>query len=128
MYLGYTVAESTASVEPVIYDEPVKTTYVPEGYFEAGLVVGVRIVTKTFTKEGVAAKTEIDVRMFKPGEVEHMFWEVEGKPRTRVRVERDDSAHATAGNLFNRIPDIIAAPPGIVPVYQLGPLKSTCLV
>jgi 4-hydroxy-tetrahydrodipicolinate reductase len=66
--------------------------------------------------------------MFKPGEVEHMFWEVEGKPRTRVRVERDDSAHATAGNLFNRIPDIIAAPPGIVPVYQLGPLKSTCLV
>ena len=45
----------------------------------------------------------------------------EGTPRNRMRVERLDSAEATAGNLFNRIPDIIAAPPGIVPVTELGP-------
>jgi 4-hydroxy-tetrahydrodipicolinate reductase len=49
-------------------------------------------------------------------------------PHTRVRVERDDSAHATAANLFNRIPDIIAAPPGIQPVYRLGPLKTTAVI
>jgi 4-hydroxy-tetrahydrodipicolinate reductase len=40
-------------------------------------------------------------------------------------VERLDSAHATAANLFNRLPDIIAAPPGIQLVSQMGPLKST---
>ena len=57
--------------------------------------------------------------------VEHMTWEVQGTPRNRVRVERLDSAQATAGNLFNRIPDIIAAPPGIVPVTELGPLISS---
>ena len=54
-----------------------------------------------------------------------MFWEVDGMPHTRVRVERDDSAHATASNLFNRSPDVIAAPPGIVLVSQLGPMKHT---
>jgi 4-hydroxy-tetrahydrodipicolinate reductase len=123
--LGYTILESTATVEPVVYDVPVKTWYVPEGYFAAGLCMGVRILTKTTTTEGVIGTAQVDSRMFKPGEVEHMYWQVEGKPRTRTRVERLDSALATAGNLFNRIPDIIAAPPGIVLVSQMGPLKPT---
>lgn len=123
--LGYTIIESTAKIEPVIYDVPVKTWYVPEGYFEAGLCMGVRFICKTTTVEGVVGTGMIEQRMFLPGDVEHMYWEVEGTPRTRTRVERLDSAHATVGNLFNRIPDIIAARPGIVPVYEMGPLKST---
>lgn len=92
------------TVEPVVYDVPVKTNYVPEGYFEAGLVMGVRFHCETTTEEGVVGTGLVDQRMFLPGDVEHMYWEVEGKPRNRTRVERLDSAHATAGNLFNRIP------------------------
>ena len=56
-----------------------------------------------------------------------MFWSVDGLPHTRVRTEREDSAHATAACLFNRIPDVIAAPPGIVLISQMGPLKPTAL-
>lgn len=123
--LGYTIIESTATVEPVVYEERVKTWYVPEGYFEAGLCMGVSIKARTTTKEGVIGTALVDSRMPRPGEVEHMYWQVEGKPRTRTMVERLDSAHATAANLFNRIPDIIAAPPGIQLVSQMGPLKST---
>lgn len=126
--LGYTITSSTAKIEPVVFDAPVPTWLVESGSIPAGTVVGTRILTETRTQEGVSAKARIELRLFQPGEVEHMFWSVEGKPRTRVRVERDDSAHATAANLFNRVPDIIAAPPGIVPVYRLGPLKSTSLV
>lgn len=123
--LGYTIIESTAAIEPIVYDTPVETKFVPEGYFEAGLCVGVRFTTKTTTREGVVGTGLIEQRMFRPGDVEHMHWEVEGLPRSRVRVERQDSAEATAGNLFNRIPDIIDARPGIVPVYEMGPLRST---
>lgn len=123
--LGYTVIEVKARVEPVIFDVAVPTWYVPEGRFGAGTVVGARVIAEIATREGVSASATIDLRMFRPGEVEHMFWEVDGKPRTRVRVERDDSAHATAANLLNRIPDIIAASPGIQPVHRLGPLKTT---
>lgn len=112
----------------MVYDESVKTSFEAKGYIEPGLVTGVRIATETQTKEGVTGTAKVEIRLFKPGEVEHMFWEVTGMPRTRVRVERDDSAQATASNLFNRIPDIIEAPPGIVLVSQLGPLKSTALV
>jgi len=120
--LGYTVIESTAMIEPVIYDVPVESKY---GRFEPGLVMGVRFHCRTTTEEGVTGTGLVDQRLFLPGDVEHMFWEVGGLPRNRTRVERLDSAHATAGNLFNRIPDIIAARPGIVPVYEMGPLKPT---
>ena len=123
--LGYTIVESTATIEPVVYDVRVATKYVPEGYFEPGLVMGVRFRCTTTTREGVVGTGMVEQRMFLPGDVEHMYWEVEGKPRSRTRVERLDSAHATAGNLFNRIPDIIAARPGIVPVYEMGPLRPT---
>lgn len=123
--LGYTIVESTATIEPIVYDVPVQTRYVPEGYFEAGLCMGVRFHCKTTTAEGVVGTGLVEQRMFLPGDVEHMYWEVDGTPRNRTRVERLDSAHATAGNLFNRIPDIIAARAGIVPVYEMGPLKTT---
>jgi hypothetical protein len=123
--LGYTVTDVQVRVEPVVFDVPIDTWYIPEGSFPAGTVVGARVLVDVHTQEGVTASASIDLRMFRPGEVEHMFWEVDGKPRTRVRVERDDSAHATASNLFNRIPDIIAAEPGIQPVYRLGPITPT---
>jgi len=123
--LGYTVIESTAAIEPVVYDVPVESKY---GRFEPGLVMGVRFHCRTTTAEGVTGTGLVDQRLFLPGDVEHMFWEVDGTPRNRTRVERLDSAHATAGNLFNRIPDIIAARPGIVPVYEMGPLKPTARV
>jgi 4-hydroxy-tetrahydrodipicolinate reductase len=120
--LGYTILESTATIEPVVYDVPVESKY---GRFEPGLVMGVRFSCTATTAEGVTGTGLVDQRLFLPGDVEHMHWQVDGVPRNRIRVERLDSAHATAGNLFNRIPDIIAARPGIVPVYELGPLRPT---
>ena len=123
--LGFTIARSTLTIEPVVYDVPVATRYVPEGRFEAGVCVGVRTQVQVATEEGIDASALIEQRMFLPGDVEHTAWEVEGNPRNRMRVERLDSAATTAGNLFNRIPDIIAAPPGIVPVTELGPLRSS---
>jgi hypothetical protein len=109
----------------VVYDVPVRTKLIPAGVFEAGVCVGVRTKVEVTTEEGVVATASIEQRMFLPGDVEHMAWEVEGTPRNRTRVERLDSAAASAGNLFNRIPDIIAARPGIVPVTELGPLRSS---
>ncbi len=126
--LGYDVIETTSVVEPVVFGERVPSRHAPEGYFEAGLCMGIRMRSKTTTRQGVTGTATVDSRIIKPGEVEAMSWSVEGKPRTRLHVERLDSAHATAGNLFNRIPDVIAARPGIVPVFELGPLRPTALL
>jgi 4-hydroxy-tetrahydrodipicolinate reductase len=123
---GYTITETRAFVEPVIFDEPLPSDLM-ECVIPAGNVVGTRIIGEIETAEGVTARSEIELRLFREGEVEHMFWSVDGLPRTSVRTERKDSAHATAANLFNRIKDVIAAPPGIVVLSQLGPLKHTAL-
>jgi 4-hydroxy-tetrahydrodipicolinate reductase len=104
---------------------PVKTKLIPEGVFEPGVCVGVRTNLEVTTEQGVVATATIEQRMFRPGDVEAMNWEIAGAPRNRTRVERLDSAHASAANVFNRIPDVIAAPPGIVPVSKLGPIRST---
>jgi 4-hydroxy-tetrahydrodipicolinate reductase len=126
--LGYDVIETTSVVEPVVFDEPVASARAPGGVFEAGLCMGIRLRSKTTTRQGAIGTATVDSRIIKPGEIEAMYWSVEGKPRTRTHVERLDSAHATASNLFNRIPDVIAARPGIVPVFELGPLKPTALI
>lgn len=126
--LGYDVIETTSVVEPVVFDEPVPSRHAPDGYFPAGLCMGIRMRSKTTTRQGVVGTATVDSRIIKPGEVEAMYWTVEGKPRTRLHVERLDSAHATASNLFNRIPDVIAARPGIVPVFELGPVKHSALI
>jgi len=122
--LGFTVRATDVGLEPIAWDVPTPTRLVPEGQFPAGTVVGTRVNAIVASREGPTASARIELRAFRPGETEHMFWEVHGLPRTRMRVERDDSAHATAASLFNRIPDIVAAPPGIQPVHRLGPLSS----
>lgn len=124
--LGYTIKNSKQYAEPSVFDHPVEfrkfDIHVPAGY-----CVGTRCVSETETEEGVTARVEADVRFRLDHETEHMFWEVNGLPTTRLRTERDDSGHATASSLFNRIPDIIAAEPGVVKVTELGPLKHTAL-
>ncbi|MET0657425.1 MAG: hypothetical protein ABW110_04615 [Steroidobacteraceae bacterium] len=125
--LGYSIVENRVRLEPVTLDAPLFCALL-ERDIPAGDCVGTRVVVEVDTKEGVTGKAVIEVRIFKPGEVEHMYWVVDGKPVSRIRTERDDSAHATAACLFNRIPDVIAAPPGIVLLSQMGPLKPTALL
>jgi 2,4-diaminopentanoate dehydrogenase len=125
--LGYTVSNTTVRLEPVMFDVPVHLALFEEP-IPVGQSVGTRIICDCETNEGVTAKAEIELRLFQKGEVEHMLWAVKGRPEISIRVERNDSAHATAGCLFNRIPDVVKAPPGIVLISQMGPLKHTALV
>ena len=83
------------------------------------MCVGVRTKLEVTTEEGVVATASIEQRMFLPGDVEHMVWEIEGTPRNRVRVERLDSADASAGNPVQPHPDIITAPDVAAEVAEL---------
>ena len=124
--LGYTVTKATERREPIVFDRPYYCQLL-EQELAPGTVVGTRIIAEIETKQGVTADAHIELRCFQEGEIEHMAWAVDGMPHSRVRVERDDSGHATAACLFNRIPDVIAAPPGIQEIYKLGPLRHSAL-
>jgi len=122
--LGFTVTSAVEVREPVVFDEPVHCRYLQRD-IEPGLSVGTRVIARVGTREGVTAKTHIDLRLIRDGELEHVVWTVEGKPRSFVRVDRRGSVYASAATMINRVRDVIAAAPGIRLVSELGPLKSS---
>jgi 4-hydroxy-tetrahydrodipicolinate reductase len=125
--VGYTVTKTTVRVEPVLYDKPIPCPLLGRD-IEPGECAGSLAISEVETREGVTGRGENDARLYWPGEVgEQMRWAVDGRPVARITMEREDNAHATAACLFNRIPDVIAAPPGIVTCSQLGPMKHTAL-
>ena len=124
---GYTITGTSVTVEPVMFDEPLDSTDYMGRVIPVGESVGQRVVGEVQTKEGVTGRIETEGRLFRPGEVEHMQWHIDGLPTTRLRTEREDSGHCTAASVLNRIPQIIRAEPGIVLVSQLGPLRHTAL-
>lgn len=125
--VGYSIKSKSVRIEPIIYDHAVADPWTG-GIFEAGICLGTRVAGSLDTHQGVTAAINIELRVFLEGEVEHVYWSVEGSPRNELRNNRKDSAHTTAASLLNRIPDVIAAEPGIVLISQMGPLTHTALI
>lgn len=122
---GYTVTSHESWIEPIVADESI---YCPEADLEisAGHILGARLRVDVNSKEGVKVESSIEYRVFRPGEIEEMRWRVNGKPGMEISVIREDSGLASAASLFNRIPDVIDAPPGIVELLEMSPpLPST---
>lgn len=122
--LGYTITDTRCRVEPIVLDRDI--TYQRWNLtVGAGRCLGSRVVGEIETAQGVTARVEIDLRLTEDAEVECNYWSVNGAPGTSIQINRSDPAHTTIGTLFNRIRDVIAAPPGIVLLSQLGPLKHS---
>jgi len=120
--LGFEVIDVVETREPVIAEEPVYS-HALQDYIQPGICLGTRITTTVTTKEGVNAVSINELRVLKPGEDEHMVWEVKGRPASKIRVDRTDSMHSSAACMVNRIPDVLAAAPGIQVISQLGPIR-----
>ena len=85
--------------------------------------MGARAVIEIETREGVSALAEIELRLTRAGESEWMSWRIDGDPPAEMRLEGLDTGHATASSVVNRIPDVLAAPPGLVTVDQMPPMR-----
>jgi len=125
--LGYTIKEVSERREPVLSDKPVYCRLL-DRTLEPGLVLGTRIIAEVTTHEGVTAAAHMELRILPEGETEHMLWTIEGKPASKIRVDRTDSVHTSAACMVNRVPDVIAAAPGIRVVSELGVLTPKLAV
>ncbi len=125
--LGYKVTRVEERREPVLSDKPVWCRLLDQE-LEPGTVIGTRIVATVETAEGVSAETHIELRILPEGESEHMVWEIDGMPASKVRVDRTHAVHTSAACMINRVPDVIAAAPGIRLVSELGVLKPKGLL
>jgi hypothetical protein len=120
--LGFTITNVTERREPVLSDQPVWCRILGRS-LEPGTSLGLRIIASVETAEGPTASAHIELRILAEGEAEHMMWTVHGRPPSKIRVDRADGVHTSAACMVNRIPDVIAAPPGVRLISQLGPLR-----
>ena len=126
-YYGCKITNVDGHVEPVVWDEP---AYCPHLKIEiaAGQSVGTRYVVEVQTEQGATGHFVGDQRVFREGDEEAMIWRVEGQPGVEIKVVRSDSAIASASSLFNRIPDVLAAEPGLKTIVDLGPEKPSAFL
>ena len=120
--LGLTIDHVAEHQEPVILDEGVYCAALQQN-IEAGKCVGLRTVISVHTREDVIARAEIDLRLTADAEDEWMSWSVDGDPPVAVRISGLDTGHATASSTVHRIPDVLAASPGLLTVDQLPPMQ-----
>lgn len=126
-HYGYSIANVEKRKEPIIWDEPMYCPFMKKE-FAAGQVIGTCFIVDIETTEGVTANTRASYRIFREGEDEEMGWRIDGLPGMEIRVRREDSGIASASSLFNRIPDVMAAEPGIHTLMEFGPQKPSTLV
>ena len=124
--LGLDVISVIEECEPVIDDKPVFSHALGRD-IEPGICLGTRITTRVTTREGINALSINELRVLRPGETEHMVWEVQGRPATKIRVDRTDSLHSSSACMVNRIPDVLNAEPGIQVISRLGPIRPQCI-
>ena len=88
-----------------------------------GHVTGTRWRVEAETHEGVSMLLELDGRLYAPGETDLNRWTLEGEPTTVVENPTPGTATVTCATLVNRIPDVVAAPPGLLTVIDLPRLR-----
>lgn len=122
--LGFTIKNVTEVREPVLSNKPVWCRILNR-MLAPGTTLGLRIIASVETVEGPSASAHIELRILAEGESENMTWSVDGRPPSKIRIDRADGVHTSASCMVNRIQDVIAAPPGIRLISQLGPLRPT---
>jgi hypothetical protein len=122
--LGFTIKKVTEIREPVLSDQP-RWCSILNKYLEPGTSLGLRIIATVETVEGPTASAHIELRLLEKGESENMTWTIDGRPPSKIRIDRADGVHTSAACMVNRIQDVIAAPPGIRLISQLGPLRPS---
>lgn len=121
--LGYTVTDMQTRIEPVVWDRDLESPYL-NMVVPAGRVLGTRTVGSVTTREGVTAEVRAEGRLCAADEQDYTLWRVDGDPGVEMFMKRGDPGFTNGAALVNRIKDVIAAPPGIVTISQLGPMMG----
>lgn len=118
--LGYEVIDVVDERHPILADGDTFSDTLGETV-AAGRCIGTRFLNVLTTAPGVTITAELDARLARPDEPEHMDWKIEGVPGASLSIQRQSAPEATAACLVNRIDDVIGAPPGVRTVDEFGP-------
>lgn len=114
-YLGISLDRIEETIDPVVAEHAVKTDYFD---LKPGDVLGIKHIARGI--QGMSVIIRLDLRMYVGADDPHDAIFVEGNPNIGLRVDGGVAGdQATAAILVNSIPDVVAAPPGLVTVKDL---------
>jgi hypothetical protein len=92
-------------------------------HVRAGDVIGFTDVDEIQTEEGPIFTFEMSGRVYDSTDGDINEWQIAGEPNLALSNGTVPTQTATCTQLVNRIPDVIAAPAGLVTVEKLPPLR-----
>jgi len=125
--LGYKVSQIKERNEAIFFKESIYCKAL-DRTLDPSTTVGTQIVSEIHTEEGIIATLHTELRLLLPNEKEYVEWSVDGMPNCSIRVDRRNSVYHSASTLFNRIPDVVSAMPGLRLCSDLGPMQHTALI
>lgn len=118
--LGLTIQTIASEVTPVTFETPVSSRSLKMEIM-AGHMAGTIDRTVVSTVEGPRFEFTMEGRLYRDGETDSNSWKVTGEPDLMLECRDTNYRFTTCSTLINRIPDILAAPPGLCSLDRLGP-------
>jgi 4-hydroxy-tetrahydrodipicolinate reductase len=116
--LGFTIAGWKQGLRLLVAEKPVLCEALGR-VVEPGQVSGLATWSRVATEEGAELSGEIHLKVFDEGDSETHTWVIRGEPTLQLECRELPGPVATCTAVVNRIPDIIAAEPGLVTVERL---------
>lgn len=91
----------------------------PQLRVPAGRVAGLSEIVTGMTPEGIEIESRLTAKLFEPGDEDYFSCEIEGPYPSTLRLAPTFGVEGTVAQLVNRIPDVIAAEPGLQTVDRL---------
>jgi 4-hydroxy-tetrahydrodipicolinate reductase len=116
--LGLTVTAQTQTCVPQTHDQELRSETL-QMTIPAGHATGMSAVVTTTTEEGIVIEGQCIGKVYAPGEFDQNVWAIQGEPSTEVIINRPATVELTCATIVNRIPDLIAAPPGFTTTEKM---------
>jgi hypothetical protein len=116
--LGLTVTAQTQTCVPQTHDRELRSETL-QMTIPAGHATGMSAVVTTTTEEGIVIEGQCIGKVYAPGEFDQNVWTIQGEPDTEVIINRPATVELTCATIVNRLPDLIAAPPGFTTTEKM---------
>ncbi|WNG32234.1 dihydrodipicolinate reductase [Archangium violaceum] len=116
--LGWRVRSMRQQLLPTTHTAPLRSASLNRE-IAAGHATGMKAVVVTETHEGPVIETHCVGKLYAPGEVDLNEWTLQGEPSTTVTVRNPATPALTCATVLNRLPQLLAAPPGFVTTDRL---------
>lgn len=118
--LGLTVAAISSDVTAVTSEDPIYSKSL-DAEIPTGFMIGTVDRTRITTNEGPQFSFAMEGRVFRDGDTNTNTWQINGEPDLELTCNKANYRFTTCSTLINRIPDVIAAPPGLCSLDHMGP-------